>query len=61
MAKTGVYKTKEQAIGKLRNFGAVDLKGTIYAEKHLGLKLLGAVDYLIKNGVTVIFGKAPAR
>jgi hypothetical protein len=60
------FDSPSEALARLKKFGAAQSEsGTIYIEKRIGLKVLGAVDYLSKmrkkqRGVPmVIFGKCP--
>ena len=55
-----VFNTIDDAVVRLKGFGTKGENGKIfYLEKPVGLKFLGAVDYLIKSKVTVIFDKKP--
>ena len=59
------FSCASDAVARLVRFGAtVAPNGNIYIEKRVGLKVLGAVDYL--NNVchgkpTAIFGRAPEK
>jgi len=45
-------------MNRLKPFGEKSDK-TFYLERPIGLKFLGAVDFLMKNRIMVVFGKRP--
>lgn len=45
-------------MNRLKPFGEKSDK-TFYLERPIGLKFLGAVDFLMKNRIIVVFGKRP--
>jgi hypothetical protein len=64
--KTIMFRCVSDAADRLVHFGASQIGNNIYIEKRLGLKVLGAADYINKlaadrpGATRVIFGKAPA-
>jgi len=59
--KHPTFDSTKEAIQRLKRFGAVEEHGVVYIQKPIGLKVLGAVDYLRKHEVFVVFGKPPKQ
>ena len=58
------FRNVGEAVARLVRFGAtLSDNGNVYIEKRVGLKVLGAVDYIsnCETKTRAIFGKAPAK
>jgi hypothetical protein len=65
--KTIMFRGVSDAADRLIHFGASQIGSNIYIEKRLGLKVLGAADYINKlaadrpGATRAVFGKAPTK
>ena len=65
--KTIIFRGVGDAADRLVHFGAAVVGGNVYIEKRIGLKVLGAVDYINKmagdspKAMRAIFGKIPEK
>jgi len=58
-----IFSSVEDAVNRLKRFGAKESNGVLYIKDRVGLKVLGAVDYLNsmresnKKTPFIVFGK----